>query len=407
MRDDGVSELLEIAFTKVKISKDLYMIRASDLNTAFFESLWEIPEGITYNSYVLTVNEGAVLFDTVKNTMVDEYIRALSELVDPRDVKYLVVHHMEPDHSGCVKKISELGEPIVLGHSLAGKMLKSFYGFSGKFSPVKDGEELKVGEYTLKFIYTPWLHWPETMVTYVDEMTTLLSCDIFGSYGVFSATYYDELPEFERVKYKWFMKKYFATVIGFYRDWAIKNLSKLSSLAINPFTVLPAHGLAWRDRYVNEVVELYKKWSSGKAEKGKVVIAYLSMYGFIKRAVMDFAAELEKRGIKTSIHEFTDTKRSNISDLIGDIYDSEIVVLATSTYDADAFPLTKYITHLISRKIPREKKVLVLAGYGWSPRAGLEIKNILTQAGFSELKIVEFPAGEHREVLSEAVEYVK
>ncbi|MEM1644056.1 MAG: FprA family A-type flavoprotein, partial [Desulfurococcaceae archaeon] len=198
-----------------------------------------------------------------------------------------------------------------------------------------------------------------------------------------------------------------SSAIGFYRDWAIKNLSKLSSLAINPFTVLPAHGLAWRDRYVNEVVELYKKWSSGKAEKGKVVIAYLSMYGFIKRAVMDFAAELEKRGIKTSIHEFTDTKRSNISDLIGDIYDSEIVVLATSTYDADAFPLTKYITHLISRKIPREKKVLVLAGYGWSPRAGLEIKNILTQAGFSELKIVEFPAGEHREVLSEAVEYVK
>lgn len=399
--------MLEATFTKVKISKDLYMIKASDLKTTFFESLWEIPEGITYNSYILTVSEGIVVFDTVKNTMIDEYVNVLSEVIDLRDVKYLVVHHMEPDHSGCIKKISELGEPIVLGHPLVGRMLKSFYGFKGKFSPVKDCEEIKVSEYTLKFTYTPWLHWPETMVTYIAESRTLLSCDVFGSYGVFNATYYDELPEFEKTKYRWFMKKYFATVIGFYRDWVIKNLDKLSSLAIDPLVVLPAHGLAWRNRYVSEVVGLYKKWSSGRSEKGKVTIVYLSMYGFVKKAVMDFAAELEKRGIKTSIYEFTDTRRSNISDLIGDIYDSEVIVLATSTYDADAFPLARYITHLISRKTPREKKILILAGYGWGPRAGLEIRNILTQAGFSELKVVEFPAGEHHEVLSEAIEYVK
>ncbi len=399
--------MLEDAFTKVRISRDLYMIRANDLRTAFFEGLWEIPEGITYNSYVLTTDEGSVVFDTVKNTMIDAYVEALSEVVDLRDVKYLIVHHMEPDHSGCVKKISELGEPIVLGHPLVGKMLKSFYGFTGKFSPVKDSEELKVGEYTLKFVYTPWLHWPETMVTHIAEARTLLSCDVFGSYGVFSATYYDELPGFEKAKYKWFMKKYFATVIGFYRDWVVKNLDKLSSLAIDPLVVLPAHGLAWRDRYVSEVVGLYKEWGSGKAEKGKVVVACLSMYGFVKKAAMDLATELGKKGVKTLVYEFTDTVRSNMSDLIGEIYDSEVVVLATSTYDADAFPLAKYIAHLISRKAPREKKILILAGYGWGPRAGLEIKSVLAQAGFSELKIVEFPAGEHCEALGEAVKYVE
>lgn len=388
----------------VKITRDLYLVRVIDKQTKYFEGMWEIPEGVVYNSYVLTTSSGAVVFDTVKPPFAGLYFDALSKIVDFKDIKYIVVHHMEPDHSGVVKQLAEKTGSSVLGHSLAGKMLKQFYRYAGKFQSINDLYELSVGEYTIKFVHTPWLHWPETMMSYIAEIDALLTCDAFGSYGSYVQVYYDELSEEERNRYKWLMLKYFANIVGFYRHWVNKSIEKLISVGIKPTYLLPSHGLAAREVSVKEFVSLYSKWSLGEVNESKATILYTSMYGFIKEAINAIAEKLSSLGVRVVVYSFNDAEHSPISEIIADVYDSKYIIIATSTYDADAFPIAKFLAELISKKVPPDgKKVIVLAAYGWGPRAGSVIKNVLESRGFKELHVIEFAAGEHENVAESIV----
>jgi len=383
-----------------KIARDLYLVRTIDRQTKYFEGMWEIPEGVTYNSYVLTTSSGAVVFDTVKPLFTDLYLDAISKITDFKDIKYIVVHHVEPDHSGVVKQLAEKTGSPVLGHPLADKMLKRFYQYTGKFQSISDLYELSTGEYTIGFIHTPWLHWPETMMSYIKELNALLTCDAFGSYGSYAQIYYDELDGNERGRYRWLMLKYFANIIGFYRHWVSKNIEKLISVGIEPAYILPSHGLAARDKSVKEFVNLYLKWSLGEVEESKIIVLYTSMYGFVKKAVNALIEKLQSLGLRVVVYGFNDIERSPISEVVADVYDSKYVVIATSAYDADAFPIAKLLAELLSRKTPLSgKRVIVLAAHGWGPRAGSVIKGILELYGFKELSVIEFAAGEHEKIV--------
>lgn len=377
-----------------RLTRSLHLLRLKDRETRFFEGLWEIPEGVTYNSYVLTGSEGAVVFDTWKGKWSGVFLEALRGIVDPRDVKYLVVHHMEPDHSGALRQLVGEADPIVLGHPLAKGMIESFYGLTPRFKPIGDGERVVLGDVDLVFHHTPWLHWPETIMTYVAGEGALLSCDAFGTFGVFNEVWADELGEAGWERYMWYMKKYFANVVGTYHEWVVKNIEKLSSRGVAPSLILPSHGLLLRGSRLQHAVEKYLAWGRGLPEQGKTLLVYTSMYGFVERIVEVVRDYFASKGRRLVVAGFTDGGRVDLSDVIGEAYDAESIVFATATYEADVHPLMKHVASVIARKTPGGRKTAVIAIYGWGGRAGRVMEELLRNAGFNVVGVVEFKAGE-------------
>lgn len=383
------------------------LLRLDDDDIRYFESLWLIPEGITYNAYLLPTSEGWVLFDTWKVGYDELFMNTLKNVADPSDIKYLVIHHMEPDHSGVVRALLEANPDIeVLGHPMTKSMLESFYGLKPRFRAVKDGEELRVGEYTLKFIYAPWLHWPETIFTYVKEAKALLTCDAFGAYSIPSRTFDDELSEKELEKYRFWTRKYMATVIGHYLPFVGKAIKKLETMGLDIDIILPSHGLIWRRP--DEIIKYYRKWSMGETVTGvkKVVVVYGSMYGFVEAAVKEAIKVLEEKGVLHVTYRFVDNHRDEMSDLMGDLINASGIILGTSTYEAGIHPLMRYVVDLMIEKIPKNKSVLVITNYGWGAVAGRLLRKELGDAGYRVHSVIEFRAGQlekNREAIREAV----
>ncbi len=383
------------------------LLRLDDDEVRYFESLWLIPEGITYNAYLLPTSEGWVLFDTWKVGYEDKFMKTLESVVDPSEIKYLVIHHMEPDHSGAIKALLEKNPGIeVLGHPMTKSMLESFYGITPKFRAVRDGEEIRVGEYTLRFIYAPWLHWPETIFTYVKEARALLTCDAFGAYSIPSKVFDDELGEEELERYRFWTRKYMATVIGRYLPFVGKAIKKLGSLGLDVGMILPSHGLIWRRPA--EIIKYYEKWSAGESVRGvkKVVVVYGSMYGFVEAAVKEAIKVLEEEGVLHVTYGFVDNYRDEISDLMGDLINASGIILGTATYEASIHPLMKFVLDLMIEKIPKNKSVLVITNYGWGGVAGRLLKKELEGAGYRVHSVIEFRAGQlekNKEAIREAV----
>lgn len=380
-----------------KIKKNIYLLRFNDNEVKYFEGLWYIPEGITYNAYVATLPEGVVLFDGWKHVYGELYIETLRQVVDLSDVKHVVVHHMEPDHSGSLKFLLDKVENItVYGHSIANSLIQAFYGKTVKFKPVNDGEKLALGEdHVLYFIHTPWLHWPDTIISYLDSEKVLFTCDIFGSYGIPSRVFYEDLPSDEKAVFKWFTQKYFANVIGHHVDWVPKNLDKLSKLNLNVELIATGHGPLYRE--LNYILTLYKQLGAKHVSKNKTVIVYTSMYKFVEEAVEIVIDELRKHGLVPRVYKFTDMHRDHESDIVGDLFDSENIILATSTYDADVYPLAKYIVELIKAKIPSNKKVLVLTVHGWGPIAGKKLTESLLEKKLQVIGSIEIKGSPRKE----------
>jgi len=366
-----------------KIQKDFYMIKAEDTSIKYFEGLWEIPEGVTYNSYVLIGDEGSAVFDTVSRGFTKEFIEVLKSLIDVKDVKFVVVHHMEPDHSGALPELlKELNQAAeVLGHPLTGRLIESLYGLKPRFRPVKDGEVVKLGQHKLTFIHTPWLHWPETMLTYVEDLKYLVTCDVFGAYSIPKHVEIDvnQLP----TEYEYFMRKYFANIIGYYRENVLKNLNKLKQLNLRVEAIAPSHGSILKGENVLEkALTLYESWAKAEALDSKVTVVYTSMYGYVERVVEYIVKALSENGVNVNVFKFTSYERSNVSDLLGEVLTSKLVIVASATYDADLFPLTTYILELIVKKTNAEKPLILLTVYGWGDIASNKAKELISKSKY-------------------------
>ncbi len=392
----------------LKIKDNLYMLRIDDDETRYFEGLWSIPEGITYNAYLLTTGEGDVLFDTWKHKYSELFIEELRKITDVKNIKYLVVHHMEPDHSGALPVMLRSNPEItVLGHALAKGMIESFYNIRPKYRVVKDGEVLGIGDYNIRFIYTPWLHWPETIMSYIENYKILLTCDAFGSYGIFDKIYDEELGSDEFEKYTFYTRKYIATVIGHYADWVSKALGKIEELGIDIEIIAPAHGVLWKKP--GNIMRYYHASSKGTSVSGvkKIVVVYTSMYGFVEKAISEAVKVLSRKNTYFKIYKFIDNYRDNISDLLSDLLNASAIIIGTATYEANIYPLMRHILDLIIEKIPRNKKVLIITNYGWGGVAGRKLREILGKNGFEVVDVVEFRAGQigkYRERITSGVE---
>jgi len=262
---------------KILSEPELYLLRVDDDQVKYFEAIWEIPAGITYNAYLLKLSDANVLFDTWKKNYTEEFIEALSKLVDLKEITHIIIHHTEPDHSGSIPKVLELNgyKAQLIGTSFAKKLLEAFYGSKvvKNFYTIKDGEEMKIGGKTFRFITVPWLHWPDTMLTYITEDGLMFGCDVGGGYSIPNGI--DDSNEKVVQKYLPYVTKYIVTVIGHYHKHIAQNIEKLKKLGIIDKTkmILPGHGLIWI-KNPKRILEYYEAVAAGISKKGKILVIY-------------------------------------------------------------------------------------------------------------------------------------
>ena len=371
-----------------EIERGFYLLRVDDERVNYFEGIWSIPEGVTYNAYLLVGGNGAVLFDGWKTVYADDLIEVIGGIVSPRDLTHVIVHHVEPDHSGSLPKLLEANgfRAEVVAHPMAKPMIESFYKISPRFRLVRDGEEILAAGERIRLIHTPWLHWPETMTSYLAGRKILISCDAFGGYSI-PRTIFDDDDVVVR-EYLPSVRKYVATVIGFYRQHIIRNIEKLRDLQLDIGIIAPAHGLVW-GRNPRLIIDYYRSLAEGRPDDNKILVVSGSMYGLMEEAARIAVEEVERLRGRAAYYRFNDLEQPPFSEIIGDAIDSRAIILAAPTYEAGVYPLIDNLVDLIVKKIP-PKPVLILGSYGWAGAAARRLSEKLAAAGFKIVEAIEF-----------------
>ena len=343
----------------ISITEDLFWIGNNDRTTDLFESLWPLPRGVSYNAYLL-VDEKRVLIDTVKSNSIDTYIEKVDYLVQKYGkVDYLIINHMEPDHSGAISVLRTIWPEIkIIGNKKTAEFLKEFYGITENILFIEDGEELSIGKHRLKFFFTPMVHWPETMMTYEVTRQMLFSGDAFGGFGALNGGIFDD--EVDLAYYEDEILRYFSNIVGKYSPMVQKAIQKLAPFQIR--LIASTHGPVWRSD-PREIINLYDKWSRHEAEEG-VVLAYGSMYGNTAKMMEAVARGLNSEKLATiRIHNVSGV---HLSYLIRDAWKYKAVIFASPTYDTSLFPPMDHFVRMLERKSLKNRIMGIVGTYGWS-----------------------------------------
>lgn len=360
------------------ITKDVYWIGVNDRRTALFEGIWPIPRGVSYNSYLIR-DEKVALIDTIKDLSVSGYLRRLRHLLGPeRQVDYLIINHLEPDHSGAIPLIKDAFPKIqVIGNKKTAEFVNDLYGVRD-VRIIQDGEELNLGRRKLRFLLTPMVHWPETMMTYETTDRILFSGDAFGGFGTLNGGIFDD--EVDIRYYEDEILRYFSNIIGKYSPMVQKAIQKLGDLPVA--IVASTHGPIWRTS-PEHIIQLYNRWSRQETEPG-VVVAFGSMYGATERMADAVARGVADGGVKTiRVH---DVSTSHVSYIIRDAWRYKGLILGSPTYDTGIFPLMEALLRLLSGKRLVNRAVGVFGDYGWS---GGAVKGLRQFVDDAKLELVE------------------
>ena len=336
---------------KRQIKDKIYWLGAIDWERRLFDSLIPLPDGTTYNAYLIEGSEKTALVDTVDPPMANAL---MAQLAGVSRIDYLVSHHAEQDHSGTIPAVLNQfpQAKLVATEKAKGLLMDLFNIAEDAFVTVKDGETLSLGDKTLQFIHTPWVHWPETMVTYLKEDRILFSCDFFGSHIATTDLFVtDQGRVYEAAK------RYFAEIMMPFRTVIQKNLEKLKEVDIR--LIAPSHGQihdqpSW-------IMEAYSEWVMG-APKNLAVIPYVSMHGSTKVMVDYLTAALVEKGVRVELFSLPVT---DIGKLAMSLVDAATVVVGTSTVLAGPHPLAAYATFLANALRPRVKFLSIIGSYGW------------------------------------------
>lgn len=357
-----------------KIKENILLMGAIDWNRRLFDSLIPLPDGTSYNAYLIKGREKTVLLDTVDPPMVDVL---LSQLKSVENVDFVVSHHAEQDHSGAIPQVLEKYPKAKVITSSKGRemIIDHLCVPEEKVVTVEDGEELSLGDKTLKFIYTPWVHWPETMVTYLKEDKILFSCDFFGSHIATTDMYVtDEGQVYEAAK------RYFAEIMMPFRNIIKKNIQKISEYEIN--MIAPSHGPIYDKP--NFIINAYGDWISD-TPKNIVVLPYISMHGSTEKMVQYLVAALSKRGVK--VHQF-DLAVTDIGKLAITLVDAATIVIGTPTVHVGPHPNVTNAVKLANVLKPKAKFASVIASYGWGSKAIEQIADMIPNLKVEILKPV-------------------
>jgi len=338
-----------------EIRKNVFFVGAIDRDRRLFDELIPLPDGTTYNSYLIRGSEKTALLDSVDPPMVDVLMDNLAE-TGIKKIDYIVSHHGEQDHSGAISNlIDKFPDSLVVTNGKCRNMLIDLLHIpEKKFKIVENGEKLSLGDKTLEFIMTPWVHWPETMSTYIKEEKILFSCDFFGSHYATDKLMVSE-NDIEKVMLA--AKRYYGEIMLPFGSIIRKNLEKLKDYDID--MIAPSHGPIHDD--INIIVDAYKKWSSGKLSN-TVVIPYVSMHGSTKKMVEYLKGALEKRGVNViDFHMVED----DLGELASALIDAATIVIGTPTVLAGPHPQAIYVAYLARALRPGAKFLSIIGSYGW------------------------------------------
>ena len=347
-----------------EITKDIFYVGVNDRVKHKFEALWPLPYGVSYNSYIVAGTEKVALIDTVCIEEVREYFNNIDAIAGNRRIDYLVINHMEPDHSGSIPEIVRAYPDIrIVGNAKTIDMIKGFYHIDSadRFLEIKDGDTLSLGDMTLRFYLTPMVHWPETMMTYVEEREVLFSGDAFGTFGALNGGVTDK--DMETDVFISEMYRYYSNIVGKYGRFVEKALEKLSGLKFS--YICSTHGPVWCDK-IPEVVDIVSRLASYKSERG-VVIVYGSMYGNTAEVAEMIAREISALGIKRII--IHNASHSNMSDIINDAFRYETLIVGSATYSMRLFPPVETFMNAMETREIKNKVFATFGNYTWAAGA--------------------------------------
>ncbi len=338
-----------------KIEERIYRMGAIDWDRRLFDSLVPLPDGTTYNSYLIKGSQKTALVDTVDPPMIESLMTQLDEVPE---IDYIISNHAEQDHSGSIALVlKRYPRAKIIATPKAKSMLIDLLGVEDEyFKTVEDGETISLGDMTLKFIHTPWVHWPETMVTYLVEKNILFSCDFYGSHIAASDLYVtDEGRVYEAAK------RYFAEIMMPFRSVIEKNIEKLSNYEIR--IIAPSHGQIYKNP--SWIMDAYKDWVSSPP-RNKVVLPHVSMHSTTKLMIDHLASALVKNGVSVELFNLTVT---DIGKLAMSLVDAATIVLGTPTVLAGPHPLAAYAAFLANALRPKVKFLSIIGSYGWGGKA--------------------------------------
>lgn len=369
-------------YTVRKVTDDLYWVGGNDHRLQLFENIFPIPRGVSYNSYLL-LDKKTVLFDTVDWSIARELVKNVKDVLGDRDLDYLVVHHMEPDHGGSLEEILMRYPNVKIISSEQGFDFMRQFGFSKVDEHeqiiVKEGDTYSFGKHNFAFVEAPMVHWPEVILSYDTTDKVLFSADAFGTFGALDGKLFNDEVNFDR---DWLddARRYYTNIVGKYGPFVQDVLKKASTLDIK--YICPLHGPVWRSD-LGYLIDKYDKWSSYVPEEEGVMIAYASMYGNTEYAAEALAGQLCEKGMTNVVVH--DVSKTDVSELISDTFKYSHIVLASVTYNLGIYPKMKDFINDMAALNVQNRTIAIVENGSWACTVGDKMQDFIDE----ELKLCD------------------
>jgi len=363
-----------------EIAPNVFWVGVKHHNRRLFDGLIPLPYGTSYNAYLIVGSEKTALIDTVNPGFERELLEKISERIDPAKIDYVIMNHAEPDHANAAKEVLAVAKNAKLVAGAKGKEAAMMYFdiSAERIMVVDESSEIDLGGKTLKFVDAPWLHWPETIFTYLEEDKILFPCDFFGSHLAVGEFYADEYGNENTLD---MAKLYFAEIMMPFRKPGQAAIEKVKKLG--PKMIAPSHGMIWREPKV--ILDEYTKWTGEKFQK-KVMIAYVSMWGSTEKMVLALRNALVKKDITVRVFDIPNTEIGHIAK---ELVDTPVIVVGAPTVLGGVHPVAAYATMLVKALRAPTKYAAVLTSYGWSGGAAKALQGILEGTRIEVLGVVE------------------
>jgi flavorubredoxin len=350
----------------IEITNKIYYVGVNDRNKNLFEGLWPLPNGVSYNSYLID-DEKVCLIDTVEVDFFVPYLKNIQEVIGERPIDYLVINHMEPDHSGSIALIKKYYPEIqIIGNKKTFQMMEGFYGIGEGTLEVKNGDSIELGKHTLNFVLTPMVHWPETMVTLDTSCNVLFSGDAFGCFGALNGGIIDS--EINCDTFWLEMVRYYSNIVGKYGTPVQNALKKLAGIKLD--YICATHGPVWHE-YISKVVDMYDKMSRYETEPG-LVICYGTMYGNTERAAEVIARAASQAGLKNIV--MYNVSKTHHSYIIRDVFRYKGLIVGAPTYNTGLYHEMDVLLSELAGKDIKNHLMGWFGSFGWASKAVAEIQ---------------------------------
>ncbi len=373
----------------IEIRPGVHWIGVNDRTTDLFEGLWPITqEGVSYNAYLINDEKKAIV-DLSKSLKTDDFLDQIHQIVDLSELNYVIVNHMEPDHSGVLRTLRRVVPGVtIVGTQKTKEMLEGFYGITDHIQVVEDGDTLALGDRTVRFFSTPFVHWPETMMTYLEGEGILFSCDAFGGYGALRGGIFDD----QCTDFGFYEKealRYYVNIVAVFSRPVLKAIDKLKDLPVS--IIAPSHGLVWREN-PGRIVELYQEWAGyagGPGEIG-VTLLYGTMYGNTEEMMNAVAQGVSDEGVPLDIF---DARHTHVSYILPSLWTRRGVIVGAPTYEGALFPPVAQVLSMAGTKRIRNRIATHFGSYGWSGGAQREFESFVDELKWEMTEPFEFRGG--------------